>query len=189
MPMPSTSDVSGSNATALDAVRRGDSAAFTDVVRRYERTLRAAVAAYRLVPAESADAVQNTWLRLVENSASIRDAEKLGGWLTTTARRECLALVRNRRFECACTVEIGQVRSLEPTPEEAVIRSEVRRRVSSATDTLSGRPRVVIDALFSECPGGYAEVARDTGIPIGSIGPTRIRALGNLRRSLSDLWP
>jgi RNA polymerase sigma factor (sigma-70 family) len=151
--------------------------------------VRAAVAAYRLGPAESADAVQNTWLRLVERGVSIRDIEKLGGWLTTTARRECLALIRNRRFESASTVEVAQVRSPDPTPEEAVIRSEVRRRVRSATATLSDRPRAVIDALFSEHSAVYAEVARRTGMPIGSIGPTRVRALAHLRRSLSDLRP
>jgi RNA polymerase sigma factor (sigma-70 family) len=189
MAMPSTSDVSGSGATVLDAVRRGDPAVFTDIVRRYENTVRAAVAAYRLGPAESADATQNTWLRLVEHAASIRDAERLAGWLTTTARRECLALIRMRRFECAFTVEIDQVRSPEPTPEEAVIRSEARRRVRSATEALSGRPRAVMGALFSEHPAGYADVARRTRMPIGSIGPTRVRALEHLRRSLSDLRP
>jgi DNA-directed RNA polymerase specialized sigma24 family protein len=64
--MLSKPDVSGSRATVLDAVPRGDSVAFTHIVRRYENLVRAAVAAYRLGPAESADAVQNTWLRLVE---------------------------------------------------------------------------------------------------------------------------
>ena len=175
----------GTNAMLLDAARHGDAAAWTALIRRYEGTVRAVVAGYRLGAAESADAVQNTWLRLVEHSAAIRDAEKLGGWLGTTARRECLAILRLHRIEPA-TPDVDQV-CPAPTPEAAAIFAETRRRVRSATEALSGRPRTLIDALYYQPHVGYADVARRTGVPIGSIGPTRLRALQHLRHSLSDL--
>ena len=76
------------NGTILRAACAGDKTAWDEIVRRSEGVVRAAVATYRLAPADAADAIQNTWLRLFEHAATIRDPEKLGGWLTTTARRE-----------------------------------------------------------------------------------------------------
>jgi hypothetical protein len=43
--------------------------------------------------------------------------------------------------------------------------------------------------LYYQSCDNYAEVARHIGMPIGSIGPTRLRALRFLRHSLSDLQP
>lgn len=177
------------NAAILDAACAGDSSAWSEIVHRYEGAVRATVASYRLGPADSADAVQNTWLRLLEHAASIRDPQKLGGWLTTTARRECLAQIRRWRVESPlATIETSQP-SPELTPEARVIISETRRHVRSATNALSGRPRALIDALYYRPCGNYTEVARHTGMPIGSIGPTRLRTMRCLRHHLSDLRP
>jgi DNA-directed RNA polymerase specialized sigma24 family protein len=38
--------------------------------------------------------------------------------------------------------------------------------------------------LFADEPQAYADVARATGIPIGSLGPTRRRILQRVRRAL-----
>src|SRR6476660_5729059 len=106
-----------SNRAVLGAARTGDKTAWDEIVRRYEGSVRAAVASYRLNPADAADAVQNSWLRLLEYASTIRDPEKLGGWLTTTARRECLALIRHRSIERPSAVIDSDHASLEPTPE------------------------------------------------------------------------
>lgn len=179
----------GVSAAVLEAACVGDPAAWTKIVNRYEGTVRAAVAAYRLRPVDSADAIQNTWLRLVEHSATIRDAEKLGSWLRTTARHECLALIRRNRIERTFATVDDAYASPEPTPEATAILSEARGRVCSATNALSDRPRTLINALYYQPRDNYASVARNVGMPIGSIGPTRLRALRLLRHSLSDLRP
>ncbi|MGH3988112.1 MAG: RNA polymerase sigma factor, partial [Pseudonocardiaceae bacterium] len=48
------------------------------------------------------------------------------------------------------------------------------------------RGRTLLQALFSDSPPPYAEIARITGIPVGSMGPTRARALRQLRRMLDE---
>jgi hypothetical protein len=65
------------------------------------------------------------------------------------------------------------------------ITTETRRQVRLATDALPNRPRALIDALYYHPCGSYADVARHTGIPIGSIGPTRLRTLRCLRRHIT----
>ena len=170
----------------LQAAKAGDRAAWNELLHRYGDLVRATVARHRLNAGDSADAMQDTWLRLIERASTIRDPEKLGGWLATTARRECLALIRRQRTECPlATIDTGWP-SPEPTPEAIAIMSETRRHVRSATNALSDRPRALIDALYYRPCSDYAEAARRTGIPIGSIGPTRQRTLRCLRQALHD---
>jgi RNA polymerase sigma factor (sigma-70 family) len=176
-------------ADVLGAAVAGNTAAWSEIVHRYKGTVRAAVGAYRLEPADAADAMQNTWLRLFERAATIRDPERLGGWLRTTARRECLAFVRLRRAEPLLgELDVDQP-SPEPSPEASAVDAEMQRRLQSATGMLATRPRALVDALFYLDIDSYRDIADRMGIPIGSIGPTRLRALRTMRRSLCDLQP
>jgi RNA polymerase sigma factor (sigma-70 family) len=173
------------NAALFAAARTGDEGAWPELVRRYDGLIRAVVSQFSMNSADSGDAAQNTWLRLFERAATVREPEKLGAWLATTARRECLAIVQ-RRVEYPKATEDLDRPSPDPTPEAAVIAAEMRVHVRAATDALPGRPRALIDALYYRPRSSYAEVGDLTGMPIGSIGPTRIRALRHLRRTLVD---
>ena len=51
---------------------------------------------------------------------------------------------------------------------------------------LPPRAELLVTELFRDEPPGYTELARRTGIPIGSIGPTRGRALVLLRRLFEE---
>ena len=184
-PLDNISDAS--SVVVLDAARAGDATAWDELLRRYQGVLRAAVSSCRLHPADAADAIQNTWLRLFEHAATIRNPERLGGWLTTTAKRECLAFIRRYRIEHPLApLDIDQP-GQEPTPEAIAITVDTRARVRRATSALPGRSRTLIDALYYRPRGSYADIARYTGIPVGSIGPTRLRTMRCLRRELNDL--
>jgi RNA polymerase sigma factor (sigma-70 family) len=174
------------NAALFAAARAGDKNAWPELIRRHEGLVRAIISRFSLNSADSGDAVQNTWLRLIERADTVREPEKLGSWLATTARRECLAIVGRRRVEFPrATVDFDRP-SADPTPEATVIAAEMRVCVRAATDALRGRPRALIDALYYRPESTYADVGSITGMPIGSIGPTRIRALRHLRRTLVD---
>ena len=45
---------------------------------------------------------------------------------------------------------------------------------------------LLVDELFYQPPRSYEEVSQRTGLPVGSIGPTRIRTLRRLHRTLRD---
>jgi DNA-directed RNA polymerase specialized sigma24 family protein len=49
---------------------------------------------FRLQPADVHDVAQSTWLRLAQNLHTIRDPERLGGWLAITASHESLSILR-----------------------------------------------------------------------------------------------
>ncbi|MGL5828075.1 MAG: RNA polymerase sigma factor, partial [Angustibacter sp.] len=78
---------------------QGQAAAWDELVRRFERLVWSIARSYRLTPADAGDAVQTTWLRLVEHLGGIKEPERLGAWLATTTRRESLRIVSRRRRE------------------------------------------------------------------------------------------
>src|SRR4051794_40219494 len=70
--------------------RAGDQRAWREIMTRYGGLVRAVVGSFRLQEADAADTVQNIWMRAVERLDTVREPERLGGWLRTTARCECL---------------------------------------------------------------------------------------------------
>jgi hypothetical protein len=81
----------------LRRVRDGDPAAWEEILRRYGKLVSATVRSFRFQDADVLDAVQMTWLRLAENADRVQFPERLGGWLATTARRECLRILRQAK--------------------------------------------------------------------------------------------
>jgi DNA-directed RNA polymerase specialized sigma24 family protein len=78
---------------------RGDSAAWTEIVQRYGLILHSTAWRYGLSPEEHDDAVQRIWQQAVEHLHTVRDGAALPGWLATSIRRECLAVIRARARE------------------------------------------------------------------------------------------
>ena len=78
----------------LAAAANGDRQAWNALVAQYNGLVWSVARAHRLGDADAADVVQTTWLRLVEQLDRIRNPEGVGAWLATTARRECLRVLK-----------------------------------------------------------------------------------------------
>ncbi|MCI0688721.1 MAG: sigma-70 family RNA polymerase sigma factor [Sporichthyaceae bacterium] len=140
----------------------------------------------RLSHADAADAVQTTWLRLVEHLDRLRDPEHVGAWLVTTLRRECLTALRRS----ARTVSSDSLDELPGTVgglDDALIRDERDAALWRAFTDLPPRCQCLLRALMADPPPSYAEVSAALDMRIGSIGPTRQRCLEVLRRALASV--
>lgn len=168
----------------LEAAAAGDSLAWDSLVSRFTGLLWGTARAHRLSTADAADVVQTTWLRLVENLGRIQDPERLGGWLATTARRECLVVLKKSRRE----PPVGDERWLDTVPDQrsavdgALLVDERDSALWRVFDELPDRCRRLLRVLLADPAPSYAEVAEALDLPIGSIGPTRQRCLSSLRR-------
>ncbi len=176
---------SATTAELVRAARDRQPGAWRELVSRYEGLVRGVVGSYRLQEADAADAVQNTWLRAFQRLDTLRDVNSLGGWLTTVARRECLALLARSRREAPAEIGEAHLVSGEPEPEAVVLAEEARRAVARAVSELPVKRRELVRVLFSTNRPNYAEVSRLVGLPVGSIGPTRQRTLRTLRCGLA----
>ena len=176
-----------SAADLLLRVRDRDPAAWKEILCRYGKLVSTTVRSFRLQEADALDAVQTTWLRLAENAHRVQFPEKLGGWLATTARRECLRILRQARPAPDLTTMTPEtVADPSVGPEQQVIDADTARTLWNLVTELAPRRKTLLQALFTDSPRSYADVARTTGIPPGAIGPTRARALQQLRDKLNE---
>lgn len=171
----------------LRRVRGGDPSAWEEILRRYGKLVSATVRSFGLQEADALDAVQTTWLRLAANADQIQSPERLAGWLATTARRECLRIIREAKRAPRLTDMMADT-TADPSmdPERRVIEIDVARRLWGFVNELSPRQQSLMRALFIGHPSSYANVAKATGVPLGAIGPTRRRALMQLRGWLEE---
>lgn len=183
-------DSTGATGHIADLLARasdGDPTAWEEVVRRYGKLVSATVRSFRLQDADALDAVQTTWLRLAENAHRVLWPERLGGWLVTTARHECLRIVRQAKPNQDLIETVADtVADPSVGPEQQAIEADTARTLWSLVEELSPRQQTLLRALFTDHPRPYAEVARSAGIPSGAIGPTRARALRQLRDRLDE---
>ena len=85
------------DAAVLDAVRRGDEAAFVALAERYRRQLQ--VHCYRMLGSvqDAEDLVQETMLRAWRGRAGFEGRAKFRTWLYRIATNACLSALERRR--------------------------------------------------------------------------------------------
>ncbi len=171
------------NQELIRAAGEGDEDAWGTLVERFEGLVWATARAHRLSQAEAADVTQTTWLRLVENLDRIKDPERLGGWLATTARRESLRHIRLRGRELVIADDgFFEAASEEPVEQRLIVR-ERDDALRGAFARIGERCQALLRLLSAPDPPSYEEIGAALGMPIGAIGPTRARCLEKLRRS------
>ena len=137
------------------------------------------------------DAFAATWLRLVERLATIREPEKLPGWLTTTATNEVRQILRHRSRQqvsvdwSAPPDVFGSLLADTDSDGEHdrdMVRDEVRSTVRRAFAALDEECRQILTVLvLADPPLAYKDASEALRRPIGSLGPSRRRCLDKLR--------
>lgn len=176
-----------------DAIRRhrtGDQEALTDLVRIVSPWLMAVARGCGLSTHSAEDVVQATLLSVVRRVDAIRDPEAGVGWLAVAARHEAIRVARaDRAVEPVGDIEV------EPTPApgpEAIVIDGMRRSLLwRHVAELPARGQVVVTEIAYAGRPDYASISERTGMPLGSIGPTRGRSLRRLRQRLEadPNWP
>ncbi|WP_345638006.1 RNA polymerase sigma factor [Rugosimonospora acidiphila] len=171
---------------ALIAASDGDQRAWDGIVATYANLVWAVARSFRLAEADAADVFQSTWFRLVERLNTIRDGDRLGAWLATTARREAINVLRRAGRETPTDdfgPELADPRS--ESPEDVLVRDERDQLIWQSFGRLPERCQRLLRVLLADPPLSYEDAAVVLDMPIGSIGPTRARCLKNLGNQLS----
>ena len=174
----------------LERAATGEQAAFDALVDRFAGLVWRIALNHRLRPADAADVSQTVWLRLVEQLDRIREPERLGAWLATTTRHECLAVLRkgsravpseDATFEVSMPLSVVGAAVGGPEVSEGLEADERKAALREAFADLDERCRLLLALLHTDPPATYEEITVAMEMPVGSIGPTRQRCLGKLR--------
>jgi RNA polymerase sigma factor (sigma-70 family) len=170
-------------ADVVQKAATGDETAWNTLVDRYAEMLTNIGHSFRLSPEQAQDAIQDTWLELLRHIGSVRDPERIGGWLATTMRRGCLRARHRHDRETPCSDWIDWSSAAAGDIDEQLLRKERHAILSRAVDRLPERQRDLLTALVNY--ESYETIGTTLNIPVGSIGPTRARAVHRLRSDLA----
>lgn len=171
-------------AKLVRAAAAGDQHAWNGLVQEFGGMVWAIARAHRLPEADAAEVSQSAWLRLLEHLGQLKDPARVGAWLATTARRECLRVLRDNDRRVLYGDDGPDYESPDMSPDDAVLLSERDDALRRSFSQLRASDQALLRILMADPRPSYEEIAAALEMPIGSIGPTRQRALERLRREL-----
>lgn len=178
----------------------GHQAAWDALVERLERLVWKSVNMMTYDREIRDDAFAATWLRLAERIHTIREPEKLPGWLATTACNEVRQIVRSRhRGDLSLTESRTAPAGSSSTGDllqtlvgddgehaSDLVRDESRREVRDAFARLDEPCRELLTVLvLADPPIPYDEASELLGRPVGALGPSRRRCLDKMKGLLA----
>jgi RNA polymerase sigma-70 factor (ECF subfamily) len=155
------------DSTLVERARRGDSAAFGALVRRYMQPAYAVALARLREPADAEDVCQEAFVTALKRIEECRDPDRFGAWL--------LAIVRNRAHDYGRKLAVRASLPLGPEtaaharddPQADLERSERRGDLLRAIGVLTELQREVL--LLRDFEGwSHREIARQLEISEGS---------------------
>lgn len=165
---------------------RGDRSAFALLFKHFAPRLKSFLLRSGIAAGVADEIVQETMLA-VWRKAGTFDRSKAGAsaWIMTIARN--LRIDHQRRDRLVTVADLGDEREPAPDPDGETLTLERERdeRVRAALAALSAEQAAIVRlSFYSETP--HTEIARELGIPLGTV-KSRIRlAMARLRTLLED---
>jgi RNA polymerase sigma-70 factor (ECF subfamily) len=196
-PLTSVSEDARRVKAAVLAGRRDQAReAFSDLVSGYQRqAMRLALYLLR-DPTDADEAVQDAFVKVFTHITAYREDLPFEAWFTrilaNTCRDRKKARRRRERWEVVGLDRHGEygarvdtTPARGPSPEEALLGSELRRELLEAIDTLPERQREVLLLCHAEGQSPR-EVGELTGLNESTVRVHLFRALRKLRHVLED---
>jgi RNA polymerase sigma factor (sigma-70 family) len=182
-----------SDGDLVRACRKGDPAAWDQLVERYQRLIYAIPRRAGLSEERCADVFQEVFVTLLEKIDQIEQPEKIRSWMVTTAKFKTWSSVRAEKgfysseTEDELEAEMAAAPDAEPLADEQIIRLEQQHLIRTAVKLLEQRCRTILSMIYlRETAASYAEVASAIGVGETSISPLRTRCLKKLEKLLTN---
>jgi RNA polymerase sigma-70 factor (ECF subfamily) len=161
--------------------RRGDAAAFDELVARFHRPVHRFC--WRLLRSPDAeDLAQDTFVRAFVHFERFDPERPVLPWLIAIARRLCLDLLRRRKVMTRIDTMPASAPPV-PTPEgEAAVREQLGR-LEVALDGLDEGPREAI-VLFHIEGMSYRDIAAALEVPMGTVMTWLHRGRAQLKKAV-----
>ncbi|HET6430440.1 MAG TPA: sigma-70 family RNA polymerase sigma factor [Phycisphaerae bacterium] len=154
----------------------GDRQVFADLVRRYERPVRAIARGILGDHHAAQDAAQETFVLAYRKLHALRKPAAFGPWVMKIARNQALRMARRAR-------PVSELPPDQAAPGGDGDLNETSRRLLSAVTALPAHERAVV--LLRHFDGRTVrEVADITGRSVGTVTKQLSRAYERLRRRL-----
>ena len=167
----------------------GNEQAWSLLIDKYKALIYSIPIKYGLPPHEAADVFQATCAELLVRLPELREPRALPKWLMQVAHHECYRWKRQQQRVVSRDAEPDLPEPETPAIADTVLQqTQEEQMLREAMSVLSPQCRRLVELLFFETPARpYAQVAKELGLAVGSIGFTRQKCIDRLRRQLDEL--
>lgn len=190
--MPAALD---SDAALMLRVKRGDRAAFEELVSKYQQPVLNFI--YRALPdaAEAEDLAQGVFVQVWKSAARYEPSAKFSTWLFTIARNLCLNEFRRRARHPADSLDApahadteeprghGIEDRRESAASDALLRGELEAKVAEAVAALPENQRTAL-VLWQRDELAYEDIAEVLGCSLSAVKSLIHRARETLKARL-----
>ena len=165
-------------------VRRGDSRAFDQLVRRHLRTAHAVARAALDNPDDADDVCQDAFIRALQQIDNCRNPDRFKAWLMAIVRNTAHNRRQYNQVRAAAPLEKAASAASGDDPLADAGRAELRVQLSEAMTHLTDLQRKVL-VLYDMEGWSHGEIASELGISAGSSRVHLHVARKAMRRLLS----
>jgi RNA polymerase sigma-70 factor, ECF subfamily len=182
------------DAALMLRVKRGDTAAFAELVDKYKQPVMNV--AYRMLrdATEAEDLAQNVFIQVHKSADRYRVSSKFSTWLFTIARNLCLNEIRRRSRHPATSLDaphpdqadqpLHQFEDLKTaSPPDSLLHGELDRKIGEALAALPDNQRLAI-LLCRQDELSYEEIARVLGCSVSATKSLIHRGRETLKQKL-----
>jgi RNA polymerase sigma-70 factor (ECF subfamily) len=188
----------GAENALVVAARRGDKAAFGELVDRLKRPVFTVCMQHVRNEADAMDLVQDTFLKAWTNLDTFKDGTNFRAWIYRIAANGAIDKLRRRKTRRADELDermsaeqlaegdlpsVGTFGRASPFTEQS--RSQLGKRLAAALDVLPDAMRQCV--ILCDVHGySYQEIADELGIPKGTVMSRLFYARKRLQEQLQD---
>lgn len=167
----------------------GNEEAWSLLIDKYKALIYSIPVKYGLPAQEAADVFQATCAELLLRLPQLREPRALPKWLMQVAHHECYRWKRQQHRMVSRDADPDLPEPETPPIAESVIQqTQEEQMLREAMSALTPQCRRLVELLFLDTPArSYADVAKELGLAVGSIGFTRQKCMDRLRRQLDAL--
>lgn len=194
--MASKLNHSSAEDTALvRAAKKGDMAAFEELVARHRDKIYARAFSMVRNEEEAIDLSQEAWVKAWQRLKQFHGSSSFATWMTRIAINLCLDHLRRQKRQRAESIEVlneeagGVERYMPPVtvnPTERLERAELRAKIDKAMEQLTWAHRTVL-VLHEFEEMEYKLIAKTMGCSIGTVMSRLFYARRRLAALLADL--
>ena len=192
---PAGVQMTSAEVSLIQRVQNGDSDAFFDLVRPYERAVFLAALSLVKNDADAEDVAQEAILKAFKNLARFRQEAKFSTWLIQIAINEAKMKLRKERRHLYESIEEGRLQDdgdytpqdfadWREIPSEALEQKELRRALTKALDALPEKYRSVL-ILRDVQHLSITETAQALGLSEANVKTRLCRARLQMRDALA----
>lgn len=201
-PSPMTQDDADDDLRLVEAIRRGDTSGWSQLITRYQDRLYSVC--YRMVHHRelAADLTQDAFVKIIQGLDSFDGRAKLSTWMIRVTMNVCLSRLRSEKLRKHASLDAPAAgksdsrskpaqprpheQSRELSPDDRVDREEARSRVLEALRRIDPEQRAVI--ILCDCHGkSYEEIAEVLGVAVGTVKSRLFRARAAVREVVESL--